>query len=203
MDLEPPTGSNIRITTDGAVPTVVIPPTSSMMRYPSGLFLLFWLGAWFFGFKSAATQIWSGTFQPFLVVWLAIWTVAGIFAAYTAYRTFRPAVPETLALNRNSFAYDSGLAPPQFNRTQRNMSPWGNWKSMFPKRIRMELDRSLLLTLRLRETDGGNRLTFDLGSERIDIASTASEVDREWLASLLARRYSLPQIMAKAADAGR
>jgi hypothetical protein len=203
MDLQPPAGSTIRVATDGGIPTVVIPPTSSMMRYPTGLFLLFWLGFWFFGFKSTATQIWSGTFQPFLIFWLGAWTLGGIFAAYTAYRTFRPAVPETLALNRNSFAYDSGLAPPDFTRAQRNRTPWGNWKSMFPKRIRIELDRTQLASLRLRETDGGNRLTFDLGSERIDIAPTATEVDREWLANLLARRYALPQIMAKTADAGR
>ena len=65
----------------------------------------------------------------------------------------------------------------------------------FPKRVRLELDRSQLQSLRLRETDNGNRLTFDIGSDRIEIAPTASEVEREWLARLLARRYALPQIL--------
>jgi hypothetical protein len=52
-----------------------------------------------------------------------------------------------------------------------------------------------LQSLRLRETDTGNRLTFDIGSERIEIAPMASEVEREWLARFLARRYALPQIL--------
>jgi hypothetical protein len=32
---------------------------------------------------------------------------------------------------------------------------------------------------------------------RIDIVPNASEVEREWLARLLAQRYSLPQALAK------
>jgi hypothetical protein len=34
---------------------------------------------------------------------------------------------------------------------------------------------------------------------RIDMAPTASEVEREWLARLLAQRYSLPQILGTVA----
>ncbi len=198
----PPEGSNIRIASDRGEPTVVIPPTSGVMRYPSGLFLLCWLVGWAFGFKSAITQLWSGNFQFFLVVWLFGWTLGGIFAAYMAFRTFRPSVPETLELRRTSFAYDSGLAPPPFNTSRKSTREI--WKSMFPERIRLELDRSQLQSLRLRETDTGNRLTFDIGSERIEIGPTASEVEREWLARLLARRYSLPQMLngVKSAEVG-
>jgi hypothetical protein len=36
---------------------------------------------------------------------------------------------------------------------------------------------------------------------RIDVAPTASEVEREWLARLLAQRYSLPQVLATSAPA--
>jgi hypothetical protein len=195
MDLNPPDGSNISITNDRGDPVIVVPPKSSFMRYPTGLFVLFWLGAWTVGFKSAATQIWSGHFQLFLVFWLGAWTLGGIFALNMLYRTFRPSVPETLELRRSSLAYDSGIAPPQFNYYQRNRNPMNAWKSAFPKRVRLELDRSQLQSLRLRETDTGNRLTFDNGSERIEIAPTSSEVEREWLARMLARRYSLPQIL--------
>jgi hypothetical protein len=48
----------------------------------------------------------------------------------------------------------------------------------------------------LRETESGNRLTIDVDAARLDIAATASEVEREWLARLLAQRYSLPQALA-------
>jgi hypothetical protein len=195
MDLNPPEGSKISIANDRGDPTVLVPPTSSFMRYPAGLFALFWLGGWAFGFKSVVEKLWTAPVQPFLVFWLCGWTLGGIFVVAMLYRSFRPAVPETLELRRNSVAYDSGIAPPQFNTNQRNRSPKDQWRSAFPKRVRVELDRSLLQSLRLRETDTGNRLTFDIGSDRIEIAPTASEVEREWLARLLARRYSLPQIL--------
>jgi hypothetical protein len=55
--------------------------------------------------------------------------------------------------------------------------------------------------LRLRETESGNRLTIDVDAARIDIAPTASEVEREWLARLLAQRYSLPQVFGTPAPA--
>ena len=62
---------------------------------------------------------------------------------------------------------------------------------MFPKRTRLELDRHTLQSLRLRETDGGNRLTVDAGAQRLDLAGAATEVEREWLYRLLAKRYAL------------
>ena len=63
---------------------------------------------------------------------------------------------------------------------------------MFPKRMRLELDRRSLQSLRLRETSDGNRLTVDADPLRIDIAQSASEIEREWLHQFLAKRYSLP-----------
>ncbi len=69
---------------------------------------------------------------------------------------------------------------------------------MFPKRRQADLDRNELQSLRLRETESGNRLTVDVEAQRIEIAATASEVEREWLARLLARRYSLPQMTGNA-----
>jgi hypothetical protein len=38
----------------------------------------------------------------------------------------------------------------------------------------------------------GNRLTVDVDALRLDIAQSASEIEREWLYQLLAKRYSLP-----------
>lgn len=67
-----------------------------------------------------------------------------------------------------------------------------SWKDLFPKRTIVELDGCKLATLRLRETDAGNRLTIDANASRLNLASTASEIDREWLYQVLAKRYSLP-----------
>jgi hypothetical protein len=200
MDLNPPAGSKISIVEDGGDPTIVIPVAGGFSRYFVGLFLLFWLGMWTIGFRDAASKVLAGNAPAFLIFWLCAWTLGGIGAAYTLYRSFRPSVPETLALRRSSIGYDSGIAPPQFNTYKRNQNPISSWRSMFPKRRQAELDRSELQTLRLRETEAGNRLTVDVEAQRIEIASGASEVEREWLAGVLARRYSLPQVSGKAAN---
>jgi hypothetical protein len=200
MDLNPPAGSKISIVEDGGDPTIVIPVAGGFSRYFVGLFLLFWLGMWTIGFRDAASKVLAGNAPAFLIFWLCAWTLGGIGAAYTLYRSFRPSVPETLALRRSSIGYDSGIAPPQFNTYKRNQNPISSWRAMFPKRRQAELDRSELQTLRLRETEAGNRLTVDVEAQRIEIASGASEVEREWLAGVLARRYSLPQVSGKAAN---
>jgi hypothetical protein len=197
MDFNPPAGSQISINRDDVDPTIVIPATGSSTRYFGGVFLLFWLGGWFMGESSAINQLLSGKGGVFIVFWLGAWTVAGVLAAYTAYRIFRPPVPETLKLHhRAGVAYDSGIAPLQLNWWGDHRNTKDRWKSIFPKRIKVDLDRQQLQSLRLRETETGNRLTVDVDAQRIDIASHASEVEREWLAKLLAQRYALPQISA-------
>lgn len=106
MDLQPPAGSNISLTTDGADPTIIVPAASSATRYLPGVFLLFWLGMWTIGFRDAGSKVLSGNANAFLIFWLCAWTVGGIFAVLTLYRIFRPSVPESLQLKRNSVTYD-------------------------------------------------------------------------------------------------
>jgi hypothetical protein len=155
---------------------------------------------WQIGFRDAASKVLAGNAPAFLMFWLGGWTLGGIAVVYTLFRVFRPSVPETLTLRRNSIAYDSGVAPPDFNSYRRNQNPIAAWRSNFPKRLRAEIERKQLQSLRLRETGSGNRLTLDLDATRLDVASTASEVEREWLAGVLARRYSLPQVSGNAAN---
>jgi hypothetical protein len=198
MDLNPPAGSKISIIEDSGDPTVVIPAPGGFNRYFFGLFMLFWLGMWQIGFRDALSKVLAGNAPPFLIFWLGAWTIGGIGAVFALFRTLRPSVPETLALGRSSVAYDSGVAPLQFNSYKRNPNPIAAWRSTFPKRLQADLDRNELQTLRLRETESGNRLT-DVEAQRIEIAAAASEVEREWLARLLARRYALPQVLGGAA----
>lgn len=186
----PPTGSSISVKTEGGESIVEIPYQASASRYFGGLFLLFWLGGWAFGFANVGSQILSGKANAFMIFWLGGWTIGGGFAAYAVYRIFRPSVPETLRLNSSGIAYDSGIAPAQMNTGSTNRTQ--AWKSMFPRRTRLELDRRTLRTLQLRPTDSSNRLTVDSGASRIDIAQAASEMEREWLYRLIASKYSLP-----------
>jgi hypothetical protein len=194
MNLEPPIGSRISVTTNDTYPLIVVPHKGGgVMRYFAALFLLAWLGGWLAGFSSAVSRLSSGgTFDrahAFLAFWLVCWTLGGAMAAYWAYRTLRPAVPESLRLMPNAVAYDSGIPPLQlyYGYTWHKDA----WKSMFPKRTRIELDRKKLQSLRLRETADGNRLTVDADALRLDMAQSATEIEREWLYRLLTTRYSL------------
>jgi hypothetical protein len=191
MILNPPNGSKISVTTDGGDPLIVVPHGSpGAARYFGGLFLLFWLGGWYFGFSHAISEVRSGNADGFLLFWLGGWTVFGALAAYQLYRMFRPTVPESLRLRLNGVAYDSGVPP--FQMPPANPSGTDTRKFLFPKRTRLELDRRQLASLRLRETDAGNRLTVDADAARLDIAQSAGEIEREWLYRTLAKRYSLP-----------
>src|ERR1700693_2103745 len=201
MDLNPPAGSKISIASDGADPTIVIPAATSSTRYFTGLFLLFWLGMWTIGFRDAGSKVISGNANGFLIFWLAAWTLGGIFAAFTLYRAFRPSVPETLELKRNGVSYDSGVPPLQFDSSWRYKNTRDAWSAAFPRRVRADLDRRELQSLRLRETESGNRLTVDVDATRIDIAPNASEVEREWLARLLVRPHPSPEALARPAPA--
>jgi hypothetical protein len=193
MDLMPPSGSKILVTTSGADTVITIPQGSGgPMRYFAGLFLLFWLGGWFAGFGTAASKLRSGGLDSlaangFLVFWLGAWTLAGAFAVFFLYKIFRPSVSESLRLKPDGIAYDSGVPPFQMNFSQANQHE--AWKSLFSKRLRVELDRRQLQSLRLRETESGNRLTLDANAARLDVARSVREVEREWLYQLLAGRY--------------
>jgi len=193
--ITPPPGSAIAVTADAPAPVIAIPqPSGGGSRYLIGLFILFWLGMWFVGWRGAWGQITAsaetpGGVQPFLVFWLAAWTVGGAYAGFMIFRIFRPSVAETFTLGSDGVAYDSGIPPFQqswFNR-------YGNqfWKAAFVKRTRVTLSRQDLRTLRLRETDSGNRLTADVASRRVELATAASEVEREWLYRVLSERYGL------------
>jgi hypothetical protein len=189
MILKPPDGSKISVTTEGIDPVIVVPHGSaSAIRYFVGLFLLFWLGGWFVGFSSTISTLASGKFHLFLVFWLGGWTLAGIAVVLCLYRIFRPSIPESLRLMLQGVRYDSGIPPFQMNP----VNQMNSWKSLFPERTRVDIDRQKLKSLRLRETEAGNRLTVDAGAARLDIAQSASEVEREWLYQVLAKRYSVP-----------
>ena len=199
MDLMPPAGSGISIDYDNGDPTIIIPAKASASRYLGGVFLLFWLGGWAFGFKSVASQLMSGQGNLFMLFWLGAWTAGGVVAALSAYRIFRPTVPESLQLKSGSVAYDAGIPPLELNTYGNRKNTREFWTSLMSKRTRVEFNRPELQTLRLREAETGNRLTIDLGARRIDLGSQASEVEREWLARLLAKYYRLTQVLPETA----
>ena len=189
MSSKPPQGSEIKVDTLNGHQHILVPHgNGGAMRYFFVIFLLFWMGGWFIGFTSAFSQISSGEGGAFLIFWLGGWSVGGLFAGYMIYRVFQKSIPEQLLLNRPSLSLDTGVPPLKIDFGMRSQKEY--WKSMFPKRKRIEFSPSELKTMELRETDSGNRLTIDKGAERVEIAIGATEIEREWLFSVLQRNYS-------------
>lgn len=54
----------------------------------------------------------------------------------------------------------------------------------------MEFTSAEMNSLKLRETDAGNRLTIDQGAHRIELAKSSTEIEREWLYDFLKDHYS-------------
>jgi len=189
LDSNPPDGSTVTISQHNGFEMITIPQSSGgVMRYFIGIFLLFWLGGWFMGFTSALDQILNGEANTFIIFWLGGWTIGGLFAAFFAYRLFKSPIPEKLLLNVPNLSYDSGIPPMQFNFHPANQKDY--WKSLFAKQKKHEFLPSHLQTLALRDVDSGNRLTVDMGAQRIEISKGASEIEKEWLYGYLQQKYA-------------
>jgi len=207
MKIAPPAGSRIStMTSELGEPVILVPVTEDAARYFIGIFMLVWLCGWIIGETTFVSKVLSGEALAWFgkangevstiaiaTFWFFGWTLGGMFAAYMAYGSLRPQVPESLRLMRSGVGFDSGLRRPRFERNNKGL--WGSLPSLFPKRIRCQINLRQLQSLRLRETDTGSRLTVDIDSRRIDIAIDATEVEREWLARVLTDRYALTQVL--------
>lgn len=191
MSQYPPQGSKIEVGTLNGHQHIVLPHgDAGLMRYFIGAFLLFWLGGWFMGFTSAADQVMSGKGGAFLLFWLVGWTIGGIFAVNYLYRIFRKSVPEQLLLNKPNLSIDTGIPPFKMYLGVNIANQKDYWKSLFPKRKKIEFSYDEIKSLKLRETDSGNRLTIDKGSDRVEIAPSVSEIEKEWLHRHLKLNYT-------------
>lgn len=185
-----PFNSNIEVTTCKKERCIIIPHKSGgVVRYLIGAFLLFWLGGWVVGLITVSKEIISGRGNAFMMFWLGGWIIGGIFAIYFAYRILRKSIPEKLILNKPNLTIDTGIAP--FKIDFNMIDPRIYWKLIFQKREIIEFNTNEIKSLKLRETDTGNRLTIDTGTKRVDIATSATEIEREWLFKYLSQNYSL------------
>ena len=190
MNYNPPQDSNIKMETINGYQHISIPHgKAGIMRFFIGAFILFWLGGWVMGFTTVVHEILSGNANAFLIFWLGGWTIGGLFAMFTIYRIFRKPIPEQLLLNKPNMTIDTGISPFKINFSTYNQKDY--WKMLLAKRKEIEFTQQELKSLQLRETDSGNRLTIDKGSERVEIATAGTEIEREWLFEYLQASYSI------------
>ncbi len=198
MMSSPPAGSAISLTDAPSGRLVTIPhPKASRARYFPMTFLAFWLCGWLLGEVTVLSQLLTRPFEAaslFLVVWLCVWTVGGAFAGLTLRRMLKRSIPETLLMTASGLTIDSGLKPvnPFSDPGWKRSAGWNERReAIFPKRMVETANRRSLETLQLREGDSRNRLTLDIGAHRVELAASASDVEREWLFKLISDRYRL------------
>ena len=184
-----PHGSKIDIRMCDGDEQIVVPHLKgSVTRYFMGAFMLVWLCGWSMGWRIPAGAFQGGNVDTFLFVWSILWVLGWVYAAFCIYRAFRIPVPEQLLLNKPKSSFDSGIPPLVIHFGFGYQKEY--WKSMFYKRKRYEFTREEFGTLKLRETDSQNRLTIDSGKDRIELAASATEIEREWLFHYLQAFYS-------------
>jgi hypothetical protein len=185
---EIPTGSKIKKenTQNGDVMIFWYKPDGGVFRYFIGLFLLAWMGGWFFGFKSAVGQLINKpdiTNNSFLMFWLVGWTLGGCFASYYLYLILRPQKPERITVYADHLEYDTGTSPPAIAPFSGRFfyDPTAQWKKLFQKR--KVFPNLLRGELKFVHDQNPSRLYFDWESNRYEIGTGLSEPDIDWLYS--------------------
>jgi hypothetical protein len=191
--LAPPAGNQkIALHTDHGTIVVSIPSRPKMLIwYIAAVGVAVWLVlAWLPAVIDVVNEIrtTSGGVQVFLSVWLAGWSLGGLFGIAMIGRLLRPSTPETLRLQADGVAYDSGIQPlfvPASSMSSRGL------RRLFPERVVRFLDRERLSSLTLENGSDGKSLSILLDGRRIFIAIGLASAEREKLYKLLTKRYAL------------
>lgn len=170
-------------------------PTGGVFRYFPMIFLGFWLCGWAAGEVfaiGALTGIFGGGAMAqgggipatlFLCVWLCLWTLGGSAAIYMFVTLIRGPRPERIVLGSDSLYHDPGMSimfpPNRYDFSQWNrMMPWNRGK-------RRTMTREAVGNLKLERVGERQRLTVDVGAQRVEIGTSLTEPEREWLADVL------------------
>lgn len=158
---------------------------------PAG-FLLFWLCGWaageFFACWALIAMVFGNGFGGgfewfavgFLLFWLTFWTIGGVTAILALAALIRGPRPERIILAPELLSYDAGTA--FFHNPDENSKR--SFRSYWNARPQ-EFARAGLGTIRLERVGERQRLSIDVGAERIEIGPTLKEPEREWLAQVL------------------
>ena len=140
---------------------------------------------WVQGFQHASGSLFNpktdASGKGFLSFWIIGWTIGGIFASYFAYLILKPQKPESITFNLNDLDYDSGTTTPvgyMFNMRYQ-MNPFQFWKDAFRKRFQIKGMKRGELEFILEKNP--SRIYFDKELQRIEIGSTLTEPEIEWL----------------------
>jgi hypothetical protein len=202
----PPEGSSFRFeTTDegwNRVSWRTAPPW--YLRLGPAAFIGFWLMGWAAGEMFAIGALvgmfagagpFAGAQNPgggfqwfaalFLIGWLGAWTVGGLAAMWALHKLLQRPRDESVTLADDELIYDPGSL--SFEAIQ-NANNSRQTAQAFRKGIKpCTISLSQLGEIRLEHVGDAQRLSVDVGAERITIGQSLREPEREWLASALKR----------------
>lgn len=165
---------------------------SGIYKYLHAVLLILWLCAWAVMSLITVLRLFSGDANFFLLFWFCAWLSGAIWPALIVYKIFRKPAPEKITINKDKLSYETIIAKdsPFFSMNyfmRKDLVPLQN---VSLKAKKFEFSTTELRTLKLRETQEGNRLTIDKDNTRIDLAVGATELEREWLSAYLQKFYS-------------
>jgi len=186
---EIPAGSSITIeeTVDG-LRLHWLNPRGGSFRYAVILVFLFWLVVWSVAAVCAVAEVMrdvqrASTPDPFRLFWLGIWLVSGGFIVYLVLKLMAPGKPEVLLLGDCEFHHRTGT-PPLVLRESRSWDFSHSWREF--RRLKDTRTDKVKVGRPLLERVGEHqRLTVDVGADRIEIGEFLREPEREWLAQVL------------------
>ncbi|OHB52669.1 MAG: hypothetical protein A2Y12_03150 [Planctomycetes bacterium GWF2_42_9] len=193
MDIEPLQGSCIKAYRDIHSTTLTwMNGKTGIIQYPVALFMIFWLGGWTFGGFMAAKELFTGEQMPlfargFLLFWLGGWAFGECAVIYALCNILKPLKPSKLILSNDNIEFQTGT---------KALNPFGDWtyqksnrkKPKFFSTFKNKLYKfkpGEINNLKLDYTGDNQKLTFDIGAERIEIGPTLTEPEREWLYNII------------------
>lgn len=191
--MEPPAGTNIKVDRDMYSMTYSWKNgEKSIGQYGAAAFMLFWLCGWTVGGFVAAREVFSGKDMPlfgrlFMLFWLGGWACGEAAVIYVLYNTFKPIKPSKLTLASTYFEYETGTKPYNFNyyKYDRSQGKPNFFQSFRNKNKNYRVELKQPVNLHLERIGERQRLTFDVGAERVEIGDTLTEPEREWLHEVL------------------
>lgn len=185
--LKLPTDSKISVSEYNDFTMVTLPyAPQETTRYLVAVFLLFWMMGWYKGFISVLNEVVAGNTDTFLILWLLVWMVAGVFIVSLIYKKFKKAMPERFLLNKPNLAYDAGFDP---SSPHKPSSHFPMWRTLFSTQRRYNFSPEHIQTLRLVSSKGV-WLTIDMDGESIEMGKNLSQPEKEWLYHYLQEQYA-------------
>jgi hypothetical protein len=141
------------------------------------LFLIFWLGMWGTGWRETAKQLPSNPRQPFLVFWIAGWTLGGIWAMTWCIRTL--AGRDTLTVSGDYFVI------------RKQVFGLGWAKQYLRSQIR---DLRFQPELQQGRTRQNSRIAFDYGAKTITFADGLDEAEADQILSTIPQHSNIGEM---------